>query len=44
MLYELKKINEQHMAILMENKLEHTAYFTKAKNGSWKIDFILNCN
>ena len=36
MLDELKKINEQHMAILMENKLEHTAYFTKAKK--WELE------
>ena len=36
MLDELKKINKQHMAILMENKLEHTAYFTKAKK--WELE------
>ena len=36
MLDELKKINKQHITILMENKLEHTAYFTKAKK--WELE------
>ena len=35
MLDELKKINEEHMAILIENKLEHTAYYTEAKK--WEL-------
>lgn len=31
MLNELKKINQQHMALLMENNLEYSAYFAEAK-------------
>ena len=36
MLDVLKKINEEHMAILVENKLEHTAYYTEAKK--WELE------
>ena len=36
MLDELKKINEQHLAILIENKLDHTAYYAEAKK--WELE------
>ena len=33
---KLKKNKEQHMAILIETKLEHTAYYTEAKK--WELE------
>ena len=32
----IKKNKEQPMAILIENKLEHTAYYTEAKK--WELE------
>ena len=42
MLDELKKINEQHMEILVKNNLEHSVYFATAKKCESENWYYLN--